>query len=179
MSQDTVTTTTLPLMVVCSGASSITVTVTMSGALVQHDVVLPTLLLPRDTRGVVGLATVLQQLPQSQMPFQAFANYAMGHPQVFLFQSWASHWFVYIFCYLLWHMLSIFRFQCGCHFTYGGSTIWFCVTGALQSIPMAAYLHSGDGPCQKCVEWPLPSLLWVGGALCYSMHCPPAVAAMW
>ena len=40
-------------------------------------------------RGSVGLFTVLQQQkPQSQMPSQAYANYAMGPPQVsFLFME--------------------------------------------------------------------------------------------
>ena len=47
----------------------------------QHDLVLPISLIPRDIiRGVVGFAIVPQQQPQSQMPSQAYANYAMGPP---------------------------------------------------------------------------------------------------
>ena len=38
--------------------------------------------MPWDTKGVGGLTTVPQQLPQSQMPFQAYANYFMGSLQV-------------------------------------------------------------------------------------------------
>ena len=81
------TTTTPPLMVVCSGASSITTAVMLppqgpKAALVQQDVFLPPPLMPRDTRGVVGLTTVPQQLLQSLMPFQAYANYAMVPLQV-------------------------------------------------------------------------------------------------
>ena len=44
--------------------------------------VLPPLLMLRDTRGVVGLATVQQQQPQSQMPPQLYDSYAMGLLQV-------------------------------------------------------------------------------------------------
>ena len=70
--------------------TTVTVAPAMVGppaALGQQDVVLPPVLIPRDTRGVVGLATVQQQPPQSQMSFQAYVNYAMGLPQVsFLFR---------------------------------------------------------------------------------------------
>ena len=48
----------------------------------QYDLDLPPLLMPKYTIGVVGLTTVLQQQPQSQMPLQAYANYAMGPPKV-------------------------------------------------------------------------------------------------
>ena len=44
----------------------------------QYDVVLPPLVTLRNSGGVVGLANVPQQQPQSQMPFQAYASYAMG-----------------------------------------------------------------------------------------------------
>ena len=51
----------------------------------QHDVVLPPKVIMRDTvKGSVGLATVP---PQSQMPSQAYANYAMGSQVSFLFQG--------------------------------------------------------------------------------------------
>ena len=48
----------------------------------QCDVVLPPPLMPRCSGGVIGLATVSQQQPPSLMPLQAYANYAMGSPQV-------------------------------------------------------------------------------------------------
>ena len=51
-------------------------------ALGQQDVVLSSPLLLRVVKGIVGLALVLQQLPPSQMPFQAYTHYAIGPPQV-------------------------------------------------------------------------------------------------
>ena len=47
----------------------------------QHDVFLLPPVTPRHS-GDVGLATVPQQQPPSQMPLQAYANYAMGPQQV-------------------------------------------------------------------------------------------------
>ena len=83
-------TTTTPATVVCSGESTTTITVTvvptpvrLTTASGQHDVVLLSPLILRDAvRGVVSLATVPQQEPQSQMPSQAYASYAMGPSQV-------------------------------------------------------------------------------------------------
>ena len=46
----------------------------------QDDVVLLPSQTPRHSGGVVGLATVQQHQPQSQMPLQAYTNYAMGPP---------------------------------------------------------------------------------------------------
>ena len=81
MSQATATTTTLPLTM-CSNAYFVTSLVmrppSRSTSISSIGVVLPPPLIPWDTRGVIGLATVLQQLPQSQMPFQAYVDYAMG-----------------------------------------------------------------------------------------------------
>ena len=84
------TTTTPPVTVVCCSTSlSLTMTVTMVPTLMglpvasgQHDVVLLPPLMLRDTGHVVGLTTVQQQQSQSQMPPQAYANYAMGPVQV-------------------------------------------------------------------------------------------------
>ena len=87
----TATTTTPPVTVVCSCTLSLLITVTMAPALMglpatsgQHYVIVPPPLILRGTRGVVGLATVPQQQPQSWMPLQAHANYATGK---FLLQS--------------------------------------------------------------------------------------------
>ena len=82
--------TTTPLAtIVCSHTSSLLSIVTIATTLMglpatsdQHDVVLPPPLTPRHSGGVIGLATVLQQQPPSQMSFQAYGNYAMGPPQV-------------------------------------------------------------------------------------------------
>ena len=67
MSQSTAITTTPLVTVVSTRTSSLTMTVTLALKLMglpmtvsQHDVVLSPLLMPRDTRGVLGLATVLQ-----------------------------------------------------------------------------------------------------------------------
>ena len=85
----TAITTTLPVTVVYSGTSSFLMIATMTPTLIgllatlgQHDVVLPQPLIPWDTRGVVGPTTVPQQQSQFQMPFQVYANYAMGPLQV-------------------------------------------------------------------------------------------------
>ena len=48
----------------------------------QHDVVLPPPLTLWDSGGVVGIATVLQQQPQSQIHLQSYTKYAMGPLQV-------------------------------------------------------------------------------------------------
>ena len=52
-------------------------------------------------RGLIGLATVLQQQqPESQMPSLAYATYAMGPPQVsFLFQNGAFHKFLMLYAH--------------------------------------------------------------------------------
>ena len=114
----TATTTIQPLTVVCSRASLITMTVTMAPTSVhltasdQLDLVLPPQLLHRDTmRGSFGLTTVpKQQLPQSEMPSQAYASYTMGPSLVsFLFQRWASHQFFMLYvgaCYDICFLLS-------------------------------------------------------------------------
>ena len=81
MSQITVSTISLHGTVVCSGTSSITMTVTKTpttvgqATMVQHDVVLPPHLIQRDIiRISVGLSVLQQQQLQSQMPSQAYAN---------------------------------------------------------------------------------------------------------
>ena len=68
MSQATATTTAPPMNVVCFCTSSLMMTLTIAPTLMglpatsgQHDVVLLPLLMPRDTRDVVGIATVPQQ----------------------------------------------------------------------------------------------------------------------
>ena len=72
ISQAYAITTTSPVTVVCSGALSFTMTVTIIPSLMrlpvtfdQHDVVVSLMLMLRDTRGVVGLTNVPQQQPES------------------------------------------------------------------------------------------------------------------
>ena len=91
MSQaSTTTATSTPLVtIVCSGASSLLSMVTMAPSLMglpatsgQHDVILLPLLMPRHSGGVVDPVTVPQWQAPSQRSLQAYANYAMGPPQV-------------------------------------------------------------------------------------------------
>ena len=90
MSPVTATTTSPPVTVVCSRASSINMTVTMDPPFVhvaasgQHDVVLPPQLIPRDKmRGYVGTHHCATEATTSVPHFiPGYANYAMGPPQV-------------------------------------------------------------------------------------------------
>ena len=94
MSQASITmamTITPPVTVLSSSTSSLLSMVTLVPSLMglplasgQHDVVVVPPLTPGNCGGVDGLVMVLQQQPQSQMPLQAYANYAMGPPQVSL-----------------------------------------------------------------------------------------------
>ena len=68
---------------VCHLLSTVTMATSLMGLTVtsgQHDVVLQSLLTPRNSGGAVGFATVPQQQLQSQMPLQAYAYYSMGLP---------------------------------------------------------------------------------------------------
>ena len=115
MSQVTVTTTTYTVTVVCSGALLFTMTAILAPTsmgqttLGQHDVVLPTHLILRDTvRDSAGLTTMLQELLQFQMSSQAYTNYAMDPMKVgFSLRVEPSniflcHWLVSVMdCFLL------------------------------------------------------------------------------
>ena len=104
-------TTTPPVTVVSFGMSSLS-SVTMApssmelpATLGQYDVVLPPPLTPRCPGGVISLAFVPQQQPPSSMPLQAYANYAMGSPQVgFFFRVEPPN------IYYWWFLSLIFRF---------------------------------------------------------------------
>ena len=146
----TATATTLPVL--CAAVSlSLTTTVTLPPSLMelpvtsgQHHVVLLPLLMPWYIGVVVGLATIPQQQPQSQMPPQAYANYAMGPPQLsFSFRAnLPFDLFIYVgvccgVCFLLSGAILDAIF-----FTKGGSNIRFCISAALQSITMAGIFAS-------------------------------------
>ena len=96
-------------------------------------------LMPGDTGGVVGLATVLQQQPQSQMPSKAYIHYAKGPLQVsFSFKvEHPTNLLIYAFL-LSGAMLDAI-------FTNGGTSIWVCTTAAFGAYPWQAYVHHGDG----------------------------------
>ena len=89
----TALTTAPPVKVVSSGLSSmssVTVAPSLTGFLVsldQHGVVPPPPLMPRGSGVVLGSVSVPQQQPPSSMPPLAYANYAMGSPQVGVFFS--------------------------------------------------------------------------------------------
>ena len=132
MSEANATTITPPVTAVCSGASSLTMTVTMaltlmglSATLGQHDKVLPPPMTLRDTRGVSGLATVLQQQPQSKMPSQTYTNYAMGPLQVSFFFTLEplTDLLIYVgVCYGVCFLPS--RYDSGCHIHQLGLNHW-------------------------------------------------------
>ena len=146
MSQASSTTamTTTPLVtVVCSGTLCLLSMVTMVPSLIgipatsgQHDVVLPPLLTSRHSGGFVGLATVPQQQPPSQMPLQA---YAMGPPQVcFSFRvepSTILYFYMFGVCSGVCFLLS--GAMVDVIFTCGDSKIKVCTIAALWSLPMA------------------------------------------
>ena len=110
------TTTTPPVTVVSSGMSSLS-SVTMAPSLIglptvlgQHDVVLPPPLTLRGSGGVLDYASVPQQQPSSSMPLHAYANYAMGSPQVGFFFRVEPPPVFYIIC-LVSVLVSAFYFQ--------------------------------------------------------------------
>ena len=144
----------------------------MSG---QHDVVLVSPLALRDSRGVVGLATVLQQQPQSEMPLQASANYTMGPLQVGCsFRVEPPTTFLYVLVSVL---VYAFCFQVPYWIPYSLMESQPLGFAPLQLLELTGGRHMCNlmmviGPYQECTEWLLPPVLQVGGAFCYSIRCP-------
>ena len=108
-------TTTPPVTVVSSGLSSVS-SVTMAPSLTgfpvsldQCRVVQPPPLMLRGSGGVIGSASVSQQQPPSLMPLLAYANYAMGSPQVGFFFRVEPPTILYIIC-LVSILVSAFYF---------------------------------------------------------------------
>ena len=109
-------TTTLPLVVVSSGLSSVS-SVTVAPSLTrfpvsldQHGVVQPPPpLMPRGSGGVLGSVSVPQQQTSSSMPLLAYANYAMGSPEVGFFFRVEPPIILYIIC-LVSILVSAFYF---------------------------------------------------------------------
>ena len=97
-------TTTAPVTVVSSGLSSVlsvTVAPSLTGfpvSLDQHGMVPPPPLVPRGSGGVLGSISVQQQQTPSLMPLLAYANYAMGSPQVGFFFRVEPPTILYIVC---------------------------------------------------------------------------------
>ena len=162
-------TTTLPVMVVSSGlssVSSVTVAPSLMGLLTvldHHEVQTPPLM-PRGSGGVIGPASVPQQQPPSLMPLLAYASYAMGSPQVGFFFRVEPLTILYIVCWCpFWCLLFAFRCQVGCsiHLSYGGSTVRVCTFAALWSLPMAGI----------CATWWWSSVhVWYAYSCCSSHY---------
>ena len=109
-------------------------------SLAQEDVVL-------GTRGVVGLGTVLQQLPQSQMPFQACFNYTMGPPQVsFSFRvDPSTNLSMYVgACYGVCFLFG--GSPVDAIFTYGAQPLGFVSLQPFGAYLWQAYVHPCDFP---------------------------------
>ena len=143
----------------------------------QQYVVLPPPLMPWDSRGVVDFTTLLQQLPQSKKPSQAYTKNAMGPPQVsFTFKVRSSNWFVYICWCLLCCLLSISRFHCGCHFDLWGLNHWgkhHCSPSEhTQGRHLCIQVMIWD-PWQECNQWLLPALVQAGVAFYCSAVLQP------
>ena len=108
-------TTTPPVTVVSSGlssVSSVTVAPSLTGfpvSLDQHGVVPPPPLMLRGSGGVLGSVSVPQQQTPSSMPLLAYANYAMGSPQVGFFFRVEPPTILYIIC-LVSILVSAFYF---------------------------------------------------------------------
>ena len=140
-----VTTTTPPVTVASSGMSSlssVTVAPSLMGLptmLCQHDVVLSPPLTLRCSGGVLGLAPVPQWQPSSSVPLQAYANYAMGSPQVgFFFRvepSTILYYYMFDVCSGVYFLLSGALLDA--IFTPGGSTIGVCTPATPWSLPVA------------------------------------------
>ena len=97
-------TTTPPITVVSSCPSSVpsvTVAPSLTGfpvSLDQHGVVPPSALMPRCSRGVLGSVSLPQQQTPPSMPLLAYANYAMGSPQVGFFFRVEPSTILYLIC---------------------------------------------------------------------------------
>ena len=109
------TTTSPPVMVASSGLSSVSsVTVAPSplrlpATMDQCGVVQPPPLMPRGSGGVICPTSVPQQQPPSLMPLLAYANYAMGSPQVGFFFRVEPPTVLYIICWCpFWCLLFYF-----------------------------------------------------------------------
>ena len=156
----TATTTTPPVMVVSSGLSSVS-SVAMAPPLTglpatmgQHEVVQPPPLIPRGSGGVVGLAFVPQQQPPSLMPILAYANYAMGSPQVGFFFTVEPPTILYIIC-LVSILVPALYFQVPSWMLYspvGAQPLGFAPLQPFGVYPLQAYVQPGDG------HWSTPGM---------------------
>ena len=152
VSTTTATTTTPPVTVVSSGMSyitSVTVAPSLMGlptTLGQHDVVLLPPLTLRCSGGVIGHASMPQQQLPSSVPLQAYANYAMGSPQVGFFFRVGPPTILYITC-LMSVLVSAFYIQVPCWMPcspLGAHPLGFAPLQPLGVYQWQAYVQPGD-----------------------------------
>ena len=160
-------TTTSLVTEVCSLPSSLPSMATMTLSLMglpatsgQHDVVLPPLLTPRHSVGVLGLASVPQQQPQSHMPLQGYANCAMDPEQIVSLLELTLPLFCIFIC-LVSVLVYAFCFQVPCWMLYlpmGAQALGFAPLQPFGAYPWQAYVQPGDHHCphQVFTEWLLP-----------------------
>ena len=147
-------TSTPPVIAVCSHTSSLLSTVTMAPSLMglpttsgQHDVVLSPPLTPRHSGGVIGLTTVPQQQTSSQIPLQAYANYAMGPLwTAFSFRVESPtilYFYMFGVCSGVCFMLS--GAMLDAVYTYEAQLFGFSLLQSFGAYPWQAYVQPGDG----------------------------------
>ena len=113
----------------------------------QHEVVLSPPLMQKCLGGVIGLASVPQQQPPSLMPLLAYANYAMGSPQVGFFYRVGLHTFLYIIC-LVSILVSALCFQVPSWLPYypmGAQPLGCAPLQPFGVYPWPAYVQPDDG----------------------------------
>ena len=123
-----------------SSVSSVTVAPSLMGlpvTLDQHGVVQPPPLMPRGSGGVIGPGSVPQQQSPSSVPLLAYANYAMGAPQVGFFFRVEPPTISYMFGVCSGACFLLLGAKLDAIFTSGGSTIRVCTFATLWSLPMA------------------------------------------
>ena len=156
----------LLVTMVSSGLSSVTVAPSRTGfpvSLDQHGMVPPPPLMLRGSGGVLGSVSVPWQQTPSSMPPLAYANYAMGSPQVGFFSelSLPSFCILYMFGVCSGVCFLFLGAELDAIFTYGGSTIRVCTLATLWSLPHGRHMCNlvmVIGPHLVCIEWLLPLL---------------------
>ena len=119
----------------------------LPATLAQHELVQPPPLILRGSGGVIGLAYVPQQQTPSLMPLLAYANYAMGSPQVDFFFRVESPTILYIIC-LVSILVSAFYFQVPNWMSYspmGAQLLGFAPLQPVGVYSWQAYVQPGDG----------------------------------
>ena len=178
-----------PVTVVSSGLSSMssmTVAPSLTGfpvTLDQYGVVPPPILMLRGSGGVLGSVSVPQQQTPSSMPPLAYANYAMGSPQVDFFFR-VEHPIIcilYMFGVCSGVCFLLLGAKLDAIFTYGGSTFGVCTLTTPLEFTHGRHMCNlvmVISPHLVCIEWLLPLLPWVGWNLLLLIPlCPNQLVA--